>query len=685
MPTYEVEVNGQTFEIDAPDDSAVQLAVRQLQGQQPQTQSPAGQKLDGYYSSGIYSGSMNPLGPIARSIDAATTGVGDALTFGFGDEVAGLWGGTQAARDRQNALKESNPVSSVVGNIAGGAVAGGALNAAGVLPQLPQGASMLARVGVGAGEGFGLGALYGAGSGEDGQRAESALINGAIGGVAGGALPLISQGLISGIRNWRDLAARNEVARQAGVSPEVARQLANTLDADGTLGATGRANMARAGNEAMLADAGPNARQVLDASIARGGPGATLAGSRINERLGRGASDLDEALNSVMGRPGESLSRELIVYGDKTNPLSLMYKRAYSQPIDYADPRAIEIEGMIRNRVPKSAIDAANNLMRVEGVESQQILARLADDGTVSFETLPDVRQLDYITRGLNQVAQEADGKGALGGTTPIGRAYGNLSRDIRSRLRDLVPEYNTALNRAGTEIGKVKATEFGDSLLSDSVTRSQVTDFVKEIPDAERNSLKQAVRQNIDDRLARVRAAFTDPNLDSREAATALKTMSSRANREKLSAVLGEKDSQYLFDEMDRIFPSFGLKASVSENSKTAARNSTIEMVRNQASPGVIGTAGRGEGINAMKRIVQALTGQTDDAIRGREDAIFSEIADFLTRPASQAIPAYQAMQNYQGQTLANQVRAQALAELLGPGRTAVYPAAMQAGDRLR
>lgn len=678
MPTYEVEVNGQTFEIDAPDDNSVQLAVRQLQGQPAQASNPAAQQLDDYYSSGIYSGEYNPLGPIARSIDAGATGIRDAVTFGFGDEIFG--GG-----DRQEALRESNPIASVAGNIAGGIAGARGLSQAGILPTVAPGASLATRVGVGAGEGFGLGALYGLGSGEDGARAESALINGGIGGVAGGAVPLVAQGVSSTYRNIADSLARNDVARQAGVSPEVARQLAQTLDADGTLGAQGLANMGRAGNEAMLADAGPNARQVLDASIARGGPGATLASNRINERLGRGAADLDTALNSAMGRPGESLSRDLVVYGDKTNPLSLMYKRAYSQPIDYADPRAIEIEGMIRNRVPKSAIDAANNLMRVEGVESQQILARLADDGTVSFETLPDVRQLDYITRGLNQVAQEADGKGALGGTTPIGRAYGNLSRDIRSRLRELVPEYNTALNRAGTEIGKVKASEFGDSLLSDGVTRSDVRDFVREIPDAERNSLKQSVRQNIDDRIARVRAAFTDPNMDAREAASALKTMSSRANRDKLSAVLGEKDASALFDEMDRIFPSFGLKASVAENSKTAARNETIGMVRNQASPGAIGTIGRGEPLQASKRVIQALTGQTDEAIRGREDAIFSEIADYLTRPASQAIPAFQAMQNYQGQSLANQVRANRIAEILLGTRAAVYPTALQSGDRLR
>ena len=38
MPTYEVQVNGQTFEIEAPDDNSVQLAVRQLQNESKEVQ-----------------------------------------------------------------------------------------------------------------------------------------------------------------------------------------------------------------------------------------------------------------------------------------------------------------------------------------------------------------------------------------------------------------------------------------------------------------------------------------------------------------------------------------------------------------------------------------------------------------------------------------------------------------------
>lgn len=648
-------------------------------------QSAGSKQLDDYYSSGIYSGSMNPLGPIARSVDAAATGVGDALTFGFGDEISGLWGGTQGQRERQAALKESNPVASVVGGISGGAMAGGALRSAGILPTLPQGASMLARVGTGAAEGFGLGSLYGLGSGEDGKRAESALISGSIGGALGGALPLITQGIVSGIRNWRDMGARNEVARQAGVSPEVARQLAQTLDADGTLGAQGRANMASAGNEAMLADAGPNARAILDTSIQRGGPGAVLARGRIDERVARDSAALNSALDSSLGAPeGVTAARSGIREGSAA-ARSAAYDRAYSAPIDYASEVGQGLEQMVRNRVPGSVVAQANRLMQLEGNQSQQILARIADDGSVVFERLPDVRQLDYITRALNQAAESGEGAGALGGQTTLGRAYQGLARDIRNSLRDAVPEYGNALSVAADPIRRSQAVELGSRLLSPGLRRDQLSEAVDGYSAAERDALAQGVRSYIDDTIANVTRTVQDGNTDAREAYKAIRDLSSRANREKLVTALGAQRAEPLFNEVDRVAQSFNLRGSVAENSKTFARQATNQMVEGMTAPGAVGTLAQGKPLNAVQRVAQALTGQTDEAVRGRQDAIYSEISDFLTRPASQAIPAFQAMQNYQGQTLANQVRAQALARLLDSGRVAAYPAATQAGDRMR
>ena len=51
----------------------------------------------------------------------------------------------------------------------------------------------------------------------------------------------------------------------------------------------------------------------------------------------------------------------------------------------------------------------AERAMRREGQPSRQIMAKLDDAGNVvEYETLPDVRQIDYITRALNDVITEA-------------------------------------------------------------------------------------------------------------------------------------------------------------------------------------------------------------------------------------------------------------------------------------
>lgn len=689
MPTYEVEVNGQTFEIDAPDDQAVQLAVKQLHSQTP-SQAPASGSLDDYYSSGIYSGEYNPLGPIARSVDAFATGAQSAPLFGFGDEAVGglaaIGGGNaqeniDAVRSREEQLAQSNPVASTAGTIAGGAMTAGGLAQAGVLPStmLPQGASLATRVGVGAGEGFGFGALQGAGTGEGDGRIQNALVNGGIGAVAGGALPAVAQGASSAYRSVADLLARNNAANAAGTTPEVASNLARILSADGSLGPQGMANMQAAGREAMLADAGPNARSVLDASIQRGGPGGVLARTRIDERVARDSQALTGALDNTLGTPQGLTTANANIRQGTAQARSTAYRDAYSAPIDYADPRGVQIEDIVKNRVPRSAITKANELMRVEGLKSQQIKANFADDGTVTFETLPDVRQIDYITRGLNDVASEADGAGAMGGTTAVGRAYGDLSKELRGTLRDLVPEYGNALDTASDAISQSKAVKLGANILSPSSTMDDIAIATNGMSKAERDALKQGIRSNIENRVANVTRTIQDGNTDAREAVKAIKDLSSRANREKVSAAIGDTDAKALFDEVDRISKSFDLRASVADNSKTFARQVTNQAVEGMTAPGVFGTLGEGKPLNAGQRLVQALTGNTPEARIARQDEVYSQIADYLTRPQQQAIPAFQAMQNYQGQSLANQARANRIAELLLSARSGVYPSASQ------
>ena len=230
-------------------------------------------------------------------------------------------------------------------------------------------------------------------------------------------------------------------------------------------------------------------------------------------------------------------------------------------------------------------------------------------------------------------MAQSAEGQGAMGGTTPIGRAYGNLSREIRSRLKDLVPEYKTAVDRAGTEIGKIKAQEFGSTLLNPSITRDQVKEFVTDISLAERLKLVQGARQQIDDAMARVSRTVADGDMPAREAVKALKDMSSRANREKIGVALGESQAKSLFKELDRVTASFELRAAIADNSATYARQAMERRVGDFAAPdGVVRSAKMGEPLQATKRSIQALTGETAEAVKRREDALYGELARLLT-----------------------------------------------------
>ncbi|WP_269275883.1 hypothetical protein [Sinorhizobium psoraleae] len=117
-----------------------------------------------------------------------------------------------------------------------------------------------------------------------------------------------------------------------------------------------------------------------------------------------------------------------------------------------------------------------------------------------------------------------------------------------------------------------------------------------------------------------------------------------------------------------------------MAENSKTYARQAVSGRIEQVTAPGAVGTLAQGKPLNAAQRVAQAITGQTPEAINARQNEIYSEIADFLTRPAAQAIPAFRAMTDYGSQLATNQSRAAVIDQLLSSiGRPLVYPSSAQ------
>lgn len=677
MATFEITgPDGKKYRVQGENAEGALAAVEQMVGDTGQAQSPGAQAVDDYYSSGIFAGAYNPLGAVARSLDAATTGAGDALTLGWGDELSGLMGmDTDAIRQRQDALAESNPIASTVGAIGGGLALAGPLGRIGP-SAMAQGQGLGVRALAGGLEGGILGGLYGAGAADENSRVAGAATGGAIGGAAGIAFPLVAAGAGRAYEAFRNARAVDPIARQAGIAPETARTLGGILDADGALGPQGQVAMSRAGRERMLVDAGPTAQGVLDTTIQRGGPGARVAREAIDARVSRDSASLSRALDDALGSPqGVATTREGIRTGTSAARRAA-YDAAYSQPINYADPRAMRVEELVKGRVPGSAISRANQLMRAEGHESQQILARLADDGSVAFERLPDVRQLDYITRALNDLAEAGEGAGAMGGQNALGRAYQNLSRDIRDNLRNLVPEYGKALETAADPIRRSKAVELGSKLLSRGMARDEAAMAIKGMTGPEKQAVAQGIRSHIDEAMANVQRTATDPNIDARAALDGLKRLSSPANRQKTALVLGEQQAKRLFDELERVASSFELRAAVTTNSRTFGRQAINERVRDMAgADGPVRTAMRGEPVSATKRIIQALTGETPARQAAREDQLYLELARLLTRRGGAGQQVYDAIGKIgQTDTSTALMRDRIIRALTGPQTS--YPA---------
>lgn len=625
-------------------------------------------------------------------------GVGDAVRSvargvpvlgGLADEAnaatsALMGGGYQKSLDyqraRDEAYDEAHPVASTVWQLGGGLASGVGI-AAKVAPALSAMPRAFA-LGSGLGGGAALGAAdqFTRGEGVD-DRVSRALLGGAIGGAAGVAAPVLASGLEMGTNKVVDALLRNGSIGKLGLGSPENDILRRSLMADGTLGERGVQNIASAGPDGMLVDASPNLVSILDTAIQRSGGGAQQAKAAIESRVGNATKDVTKSLDATLGRPAGVTATETGIRQGTSASRSAAYDAAYNAPIDYARPEAMSLQDLLK-RVPGNIVNRANQLMKLEGEQSKQIMAHIADDGAVTYERLPDVRQLDYITRALNNEAKAGEGAGSLGGQTDLGRAFGNLSRDIRGAVKDLVPEYATALDTAAQPIRAREALRLGEGALSPSMSRDAFAEELRGMSAAEKAALKQGVRSHIDDTIANVSRTITDPNVDAREAAKAIKDLSSRAAREKIEMVVGKPAAESMFRDLDKAARAFDLRASVTTNSKTFARGAMDDAIKTATEPGMVGTLLEGRPVNAGQRLVQALTGMTPERRAGQQEQIYGNLVNALTSTRGQ--DAQKLLQKF---AEANTKRGggQKLAEALGIiGSGAVALPAYQASNRL-
>lgn len=691
MPVFEIRgKDGNVYEIDAPDEgAAVSAFAKSIGGTQVAPKPNKDWRLDpppeGMVSD-PKTGAMIDTKAIAERQSGGLGGmlgdIGATAVSGFPfvgqwfDEAAGAGDPVrqQVARERMKGFEAANPKTAAGLRIAGGLSTLPLLRgASGMLP-----ATLPAQVGLGlVGGGVGgaaEGAISGYGRGETPEtRADyaqkDALIGGGLGAAFGAAAPLVARGASWATQNIADALTTNRQARSAGMDPRVAKALARGMQADDALTGAGANRIAAAGPDAMLADAGPTARSMLDTAIQRAGPAARLATEAVDGRAVAARQNLETALDATLGNPNGIRAAAKDIADSSSAARSAAYEAAYAQPIDYASQAGQAVEDVF-NRTPptllRSAITRANDEMLVAGKRNMQILADIAPDGTVSFREMPNAIQVDMLKRKLGDMAAEAVDQ--FGRPTSEGRMIGQLAKELRDAGVKAIPGYDKALKLGGDKIAEDTALDLGTKLFSPATTREMVAERTAGMMPAERARLAQGLRSKIDEALANVQRTVMDGNTDAREAVKIIKDFSSRANREKLAAAIGGPEAEALLQEVDRAAMALDLRAGVAANSRTYARQVMDDTIA--PSGGAVEALMRGEPVNAGKRAIQAMTGFTDDAMRARKDKIAADIAMALTGPRGQnAVRALNAL-NAVGSTGArNAIASQLLGRSIASG----------------
>lgn len=582
-------------------------------------------------------------GPVMGALGNFTAGgvfVGEGI-----DEAIGAAKGEVAqeiARQSIDQYREDHPIASEVLRFGGGltsaaplGVRGASLVAKAPGPALKAAGAVAAGATAGATEGATSGYLRGRTREDRGRRSrEDAMMGGGIGGATAGVglgLAALTKAIVSRLKRL-DV---NVIAREFGIDPKAAKFIKRHIMNDDL--AEAERLLARAGDDAMLADAGPGTAAALDAAAATGGKPLKVAKGRVDARAEAAQPKLVETLDRVLGAPEGKRSASKAISRRTAPARKAAYDAAYDTPINYASPEGRAIEAVLERVSPKNmraAIDRAQDAMRDDGVVNRQIMAKIGDDGSVVFEQMPDVRQLDYLKQALGTIAD--DGTDALTGqVSDSARRAGNQATALRDALKaatggDTGP-YARALKLGGDNIAQRNSLRLGNDLLSPKTTVEDVREWAKTASEADKAALRQGLRQDIEKRMGDVRSTVSDGATDAREAIKATLDTSSRNARAKIKLALG-KDAGAFTKGMDESRAALELRAAMAANSKTAIRQAGREAANELIEPNAVQSLLMGRPGAAIEKTTAAATGLNDLPTERREE-LLGQVADVLTR----------------------------------------------------
>lgn len=609
----------------------------------------------GYHDAGAYAQRAGPALGFAGNVLAGRIFQGEYTDEAMGQADSALTGRSpeivqERARQATEQYAEDRPVTAL-----GARVLGGVGSTVGAMQQIrfaaprfaawassliPASTTFQTAAGVGAGAAAGAveGAVSGYGAGRGDDRAATSAQYGMFGSAAGGV-----GGLVAPIANKVAQGLKSRWARAKrsidGMSADATEEVVEAVSADMAAGGV-QSNVRRAGDAAMIADAGQTTAGLLDASVAMSQRGGAVAGRRVNERMNMANGHLQGAFNDVMGGPQGVASLNEAVEAALRPGIKDAYKEAYSTPLQYGGTgqaraqaeSALAVFNSIPSRFKSEALTMAREMMELDGVPPQ-LLIKVDENGNAIASRMPGVAEMDYVKRALNAIVQ--DNTDEFGKVGYKGRTAAIYARRLRDAVADAVPAYSRALSQASDEFALKEAIQMGDRLLNPKTTREEVARWAAQASDIEKRNAAAGLRAQIDELMANARPTRGNPSNDAAEAKRILDTMRSRAAKTKIQALLGPKEARRVIKAIDEAARANELANNVARNSATASRLARDNRIRERQafSPGQIGRdAASGELFSAGRKLTQTAAGNTPSARDARVEQMYLEIAEYLT-----------------------------------------------------
>lgn len=524
--------------------------------------------------------------------------MGQGLSFGFGDEIAGavsgavdyLGGGSfqegyaqtrDELRDNYAAYRERRPYTAMAGEFIG------ALPSA-VVPGLnvARSASLGQAAWRGARAGALGGAIYGAGQGEsEAGRLGGAATGAAFGAGIGGALPVAGAAVGRTAQAAKDLIAPNP-AVQAGLTRGAQRVIREDLNADGVAPHQLANALRRYGPEATPADGSPSLRTEAEALVNYGRPGAAALEATMRDRARRANTMVQQGFDEFMGpRPDLARDQRVLEAWQRRNA-GRAYGRAEraagDAPIN-VDPRAKPQMDRVRRKFASELRDYAD-----------------APDDSYRFVSEAQKR-MNQDARGLetSAVGSERSRSGMI-------KASERLLVDALDEATD--GQYSAAMGRYKSDANYKEAIGYGrKALMSNSEDASFVIDRIKNASPEELSAIRRGARSALGARVAQVRGGSATRN--------AL-LMDGTDLGEKVRLIFGDDVHSQVLDRMAGIEEMAKTNAVVSRT--VGSRTSRMQASRH----------------NPDRGNVPLDTGMTGLALRGGQ-ALANALAGGLMRPS--------------------------------------------------